>query len=97
MGDVVNIKKYKAKARKILGYRMSFYSEEEIEMALLALNMYGFHEARYTRQHMKRVDPVFIKRCLLSLYNTDFLSMKGRKIINNILDHIEEIYDEKVG
>jgi hypothetical protein len=97
MGNVVDIKKYKAKPKKVLGYRMSFYSEEEIEMALLALNMYGFHEIRYTRQHMKRIDPVFIKRCLLALYNTDFLSLKGRRLINNIVDNIEEIYDEKVG
>ena len=33
MGNVVDIKKYKAKPKKVLGYRMSFYSEEEIEMA----------------------------------------------------------------
>lgn len=97
MGDVVNIKKWKNRPRRILGYRMSFYSEEEIEMALLALNMYGFREIKYTREYMRKVDPMFIKRCLLSLYNTNFLSSKGKGIINNIIDHVEEIYDEKVG
>jgi len=97
MGDVINLKRWKSKPKKVLGYRMSFYSEEEIEMALLALNMYGFGEIKYTREYMKKLDPVFIRRCLMSLYHTDFLSLKGKRIINNIIDHVEEIYDEKVG
>lgn len=89
MGQVISFKK--ERPTKIVGYRMSFYTEEEIELALLALNMYGFQLLRYTRENMKAVDPIYIKNCLLKLKTSNFCSKKTVLLINYIIENIEEV------
>lgn len=96
MDNVIDINSWKNRpSPKIIGYRMSFYSEEEIEIALLSLNMYGFDKIRYTRENLKKIEPLFIKRCLIMLYSTNFLSRPAKELINNIVVNLEEIYDER--
>ena len=34
---------------KIIGHRISFYTEEELDITLIALNVYGFEEVRFSR------------------------------------------------
>ena len=46
MGKLINIKEYQ-KPKVIQGYRMSFYNEKEIDLALLCLNVYGFSYKKY--------------------------------------------------
>lgn len=76
-----------------MGYRLSFYTEVELEIALLALNMYGFDKIRYTVETMKQLDPLYIRSCLLKLKTSELLSHKGKKAINVILNNMEEIRD----
>ena len=49
MAKVIKFKQPEPKPKVIKGYRMSFYSEKEIDLALLCLNAFGFTEIRYTR------------------------------------------------
>lgn len=98
MGQVLEFKAIpKEIPKKIIGYRMSFYTEEQIDLALLALNMFGFRELRYTRQTLKGVEPNYIKQCLQKLRHTRFLSPTALELLKTILENIEEIYDEKTG
>jgi hypothetical protein len=98
MGQVVNfIRRKEPEAKAIIGYRMSFYSEEELEIALVALNMFGWEQIRYTKSNLKGIDPLFIKRCLLRLKHLDWISRDGRRLIDNIISNVEEIYQEKAG
>lgn len=89
MGRVIPFKK--KKPTKILGYRMSFYTEAEIELALLALNMYGFQLLRYTRENLKAVDPIYIRNCLLRLKISNFCSSETKLLINFVIGNIEEV------
>jgi len=73
------------------GYRMAFYTEEEIDIALLCLNTWGFRELRYTRPVLKKLDPLYIKECLIHGYNSELFSTQSKKTIFKSIDSVEEI------
>ena len=91
MAKVIKFKQPEPKPKVIKGYRMSFYSEKEIDLALLCLNAFGFTEIRYTRKLLKQIDPLYIKECLIRAYNSDLLSPGANTTINTIIDGMEEI------
>ena len=51
----------------------------------------GYRMAGYTRKTLTKLDPMFIKDCLIKGYNSDIISGPGRKLINKIIDSIETI------
>ena len=75
----------------IQGYRMSFYNEKEIDLALLCLNVYGFSYKKYDRAMLKQLDPLYIKECMLRAYNSELLSTVAKKILMKIINNMEEI------
>ena len=91
MAKVIKFKQPEPKPKVIKGYRMSFYSEKEIDLALLCLNAFGFTEIRYTRKLLTQIDPLYIKECLIRAYNSDLLSPVAKTTINTIIDGMEEI------
>ena len=91
MAKVIKFKQPEPKPKVIKGYRMSFYSEKEIDLALLCLNAFGFTEIRYTRKLLKQIDPLYIKECMIRAYNSELLSTVAKKILMKIIDNMEEI------
>ena len=77
--------------KTIQGYRMSFYTEKEIDLALLCLNVFGFSYKKYDRKSLKQLDPIYIKECMIRAYNSELLSTVAKKILMNIIDNMEEI------
>ena len=51
--------------KTIQGYRMSFYTEKEIDLALLCLNVFGFSYKKYDRKSLKQLDPIYIIECMI--------------------------------
>lgn len=86
MGAVIPFKKKEVK----LGYRVSFYTEEEINVTLACLNLCGNSVYRYNREIMKQLDPLEIQDCLIRAKRLKLLSSKIVDIINNVLYNIEE-------
>ena len=91
MAKVIHFPKKESKPRVIKGYSMSFFTEEEIDLALLCINTYGWKKIGYTRNTLSKVDPLYIKDCLIRGYNSDLLSFPARKLINKIIDGMETI------
>ena len=91
MAKVIKFPKKEPKPRVIKGYRMSFYTEEEIDLALLCINTYGWRQIGYTRNTLSKVDPLYIKDCLIRGYNSELLSYPARKLINKLIDGMETI------
>ena len=56
-----------------------------------SINTYGWNRIGYTRNNLSKVDPLYIKDCLIRGYNSDLLSFPARKIINKIIDGMETI------
>lgn len=93
MGDIIQ---FKTKERiepedRVIGHRISFYTEEELDITLIALNVYGFEEVRFSRTNLKDLDPLYIKRCLIKMRGSSLISTLGFKVINNIIANIEEV------
>ena len=55
----------------IQGYRMSFYNEKEIDLALLCLNVYGFSYKKYDSPMLKQLDPLYFKESMIRADNTE--------------------------
>ena len=75
----------------IQGYRMSFYTEKEIDLALLCLNVFGFSYKKYDRKSLKQLDPIYIKECMIRAYNSELISALAKKVLMQIIDNMEEI------
>lgn len=93
MGDIIQFKQKEIGEEpvKVIGHRISFYTEEELDITLIALNVYGFEEVRFTRKNLKDLDPLYIKRCLIKMRDSDLISTLGFKVINMITANIEEV------
>tara|TARA_B100002019_G_scaffold277699_1_gene277767 strand:+ start:1574 stop:1888 length:315 start_codon:yes stop_codon:yes gene_type:complete len=90
MARVIQFPKAVTKPKIIKGYKMAFYTDQEIDLALLCLNTFGWERIRYDRIELKRTDPMYIKKCLILGYNSQLLSHHSRKLINKIIDSITE-------
>ena len=90
-GKVLKFPKKEPAPKVIQGYRMAFYTDKEIDLALLCVNTGGRGELVYTRKTLTKLDPIYIKDCLIKGYNSDLLGHPGRKLINKIIDSIETI------
>jgi hypothetical protein len=93
MGEIVQ---FKTKERiepedRVIGHRISFYTEEELDITLIALNVYGFEEVRFTRKNLKDLDPLYIKKCLIQMRDSSLISTLGFRVINMIIANIEEV------
>ena len=91
MARVIQFPKAVTKPKIIKGYKMAFYTDQEIDLALLCLNTFGWERIRYDRIELKRTDPMYIKKCLILGYNSQLLSHHSRKLINKIIDGMETI------
>lgn len=93
MGEIVQFKQKENTEPevKVIGHRISFYTEEELDITLMALNVYGFEEVRFTRKNLKDLDPLYIKKCLIKMRDSSLISTLGFRVINMIIANIEEV------
>jgi hypothetical protein len=91
MAKVIEFPKQEPHPKVIKGYRMAFYTQDEIDLAVLCLNTYGWKRIGHTRDTLAQVDPLYIKECLIRGYNSELFSYPARKLINKIIDGMEEI------
>ena len=93
MGEIIQFKtKEKIEPEdKVIGHRISFYTEEELDITLMALNVYGFEETKFTRKNLRTLDPLYIRKCLVQLRDSALISALGFKVINIIIANIEEV------
>ena len=93
MGDIIQFKTKESiePEDRVIGHRISFYTEEELDITLMALNVYGFEEVRFTRKNLKDLDPLYIKKCLTQMRDSSLISTLGFRVINMIIENIEEV------
>jgi hypothetical protein len=81
---------------KVLGYKISFYEEKEIDLTLLCVNYYSTRPDKYTRETIKALDPRFICKCLEGALIQKLLSNDNTAIIKNVLLNFEEVVDAAI-
>lgn len=93
MGEIIQFKgkEHTVPEDKVIGHRISFYTEEELDITLMSLNVYGFEETKFTRKNLRTLDPLYIRKCLVQMRDSGLISTLGFKVINNIIANIEEV------
>jgi len=94
MGDILQFIPTK-KPSRVLGYRLSFYSDAEIELALIALNLYCPQVIRHNQSNIKEQDPLEIQDCLIRLLGSGLLSTQSNKDVKNILTTMTKIMENE--
>ena len=92
MGKVV---KFPDKFLSCRRYRISLYTDFEVELVLTALNTYPEGEIKYNVDMLNTLDPIFVRKTLDFSMNNSIISDVAKDAIQNIIDNMEEIpFDE---
>ena len=92
MGKVV---KFPDKFLSCRRYRISLYTDFEVELVLAALNTYPDGDKRYSADMLTALDPIFVRKALDFSMNNSIISDVAKVAIQNIINNMEEIpFDE---
>ena len=88
--QVINFPKQFQKTTEI-GLAIKLYSEEEIEMALFCLNIFGSENKSYTKETMRAIDPYFALECMKKAHTSNLLSPDAKSMIHVIMKNVTEV------
>ena len=92
MGKVVNFPDRFLSYRR---YRISLYTDFEVELVLAALNTYPDSDKRYTADMLTALDPIFVRKALDFSVGNTIISDVAKIAIKEIINNMEEIpFDE---
>jgi|DEB0MinimDraft_4_1074332.scaffolds.fasta_scaffold00041_13 hypothetical protein len=77
-----------------LGLRINIYTEEQIEIVLLAVNHFGGWHKKIEQTDIQNLDPTFTINSLKQLTNsfsTWIFSKEAKDVAQKLLDSVEEI------
>lgn len=76
-----------------VGYRINLYTEEEIYIVLLCLNMTEPMDStrKYVTSDLRHLDPVFVMTRMYESLDSTLLSTKAKEHIKRIVNSIEVI------
>jgi len=76
-------------------YRITLYTDYEVELVLVALNTYPDTEKKYFAEDLVGLDPIFVKKCIDFATTSSIISDGAKKHLHAILDNIQELpFDE---
>ena len=76
-----------------LGYRLPLYTDEEIDIVIISVNNFAPEEKseKYTVENLCKLDVFFVKKCLDTAHKSVLLSVHAKRLIDKILNSIEEV------
>ena len=77
-----------------LGLRINIYTEEQIEIVLLAVNHFGGWHEKIEQSDIQNLDPQFTINSLKAMVNsfsTWIFTKEAKDIAQNLIDSVEEI------
>lgn len=87
----MSAKLYRFPLKTFKGLKIPLYSEEEIQITLMAINCFGTYENRVTENNVQDMDPLEIMKCLYEAKSSDVFSTRAKQTISNILKAIEAV------
>ena len=89
----MNAKIYRFPERRTLfkGYKIPLYTEDEILLTVVALNIFGNLPEKVTDKTLESYDPVTVIKALVEASTSMLLSNKSKQIIADILKSIETL------
>jgi len=92
MGEILNF----PRKAKIVGYAIPLYTQEEIDVTLLAMNSFAFGNYKVTEDTICKYDPELVIRALFFMVNNKLFSKEAQEVSKKILSTVEEIPIYKV-
>ena len=89
----MNAKIYRFPEKRTLfkGYKIPLYTEDEILLTVVALNIFGNLPEKVTDKTLESYDPVTVIKALVEASTSMLLSNKSKQIIADILKSIETL------
>jgi hypothetical protein len=89
----MNAKIYRFPERRTLfkGYKIPLYTEDEIVLTVVALNIFGNLPEKVTDKTLESYDPVTVIKALVEAKSSNLLSNKSKQTIADILKSIETL------
>lgn len=88
--DIVKFPKKFQKTTPV-GRVINLYTEEEIEMVLFCLNIFGNRNESYTKEDLRAITPDFTLQCLRAAHDSYLLSYEAKAIISYIMKNVTEV------
>ena len=76
---------------KVIGYKIPLYTDEEIFITILAMNVFGDLQYKITEKNLTEHDPVLVINVLMKAKESDVVSGLYKRIIGNILKAVEPV------
>lgn len=76
---------------KVIGYKIPLYTDEEIFITILAMNVFGDLRYKITEKNLTEHDPVLVINVLMKAKESDVVSGIYKRIIGNILKAVEPV------
>jgi hypothetical protein len=89
----MNAKIYRFPEKRALfkGYKIPLYTEEEILVTVMSLNVFSELPEKVTENTLENYDPLTVIKALVEAKSSTIFSSKTRLIINGILKSIESL------
>lgn len=89
----MNAKVYRFPERRALfkGYKIPLYTEEEILLTVIAMNVFGNLPEKVTDKTLENYDPVTVIKVLVEASSSNIFSTKSKHVYVNILKSIETL------
>ena len=94
-----NIVKFPKKYQKTspVGKVINLYTDEEIDMVLFCLNIFGKNNLSYIKEDLRTVDPYYTMGCLKAAHSSFLLSNDAKAIISYIMKNVTEVMPSAKG
>ena len=80
-----------------LGVAIELYTEEEVEMVLFCLNIFGDREKPFTQKELRSADPHYTLDCMRTAHNSFLLSHDAKAIISYIMRNVTDVTPSRKG
>jgi hypothetical protein len=80
-----------------LGVAIKLYTEEEIEMVLLCINIFGSRTDLFTKNDIRSADPYYTIDCMRSAQSSFLLSRDAKAIISRIMSNVTDVTPSRKG
>ena len=88
---IAKIYRFPEKRPLFKGYKIPLYTEDEIVLTVIALNVFGNLSEIVTNKNLESYDPITVITSLVEAKSSSLLSTKSRQIIADILKSIETL------
>ena len=80
-----------------IGFAIKLYTEEEIEMVLFCINIFGIRKENLTKEDLRSADPQYTIDCMKAARTSCLLSRDAKALISFIMSNVTDVTPSRKG